>query len=421
MDTFAYFHRLAVALAIGLIIGLERGWKAREEGEGDRTAGLRTHGLAGLLGGVWGALATLREHDGLIALALGFATYAAGMILFFYRETEREGRHDATDVVAAMLVFTLGAFAVAGNSAAAAAAAVASTALLALKRSLHAWLRRLTWEELRSAIILLAMTTVMLPILPNHAIDPMGAVNPYEIWLMTVLIAAISFAGYVAVKLLGDRSGVAVTGLAGGLVSSTAVTASLAQRAAAEPEKAVTLAGGAIISCATMVARVIAIVGIVNVRLLDHLVLPLAVACAVLAVAGIYFISWRSDAAKDNKPMALGNPLDVWGVLKFGALLTVIIVASKIATRLAGEAGAYGVAVLSGIADVDAVTLTMSRLAGLELEMNVAARAIAIVVCTNTLVKVVLGATSGGRAFGMPMTISSAAALVAGITVALAS
>lgn len=415
MDTLELFHRLAVALAIGLLIGLERGWKAREEPEGDRTAGLRTHGLAALIGGLWGALAALRDDGGLIGLALGFAAYTGAMALFFYRETERDNRLDATNLVAAMLAFMLGAFAVAGNVAAAAAAGVAATALLALKQSLHAWLRRLTWVELRSALILLVMTVVMLPVLPRKTIDPWGAINPHEIWLMTVLIAVISFVGYVAGKLLGDRNGIAVTGFAGGLVSSTAVTVSMAERAAREPDKAGTLAGGALISCATMVARVVVVIAIVNVALLDKLGLPLALACAVLAGSGLYLVS--RDTTLDNgagHDVPLGNPIDIRSVFKFGAVLMLIIVASKVATRFAGDAGAYAVAALSGIADVDAVTLTMSRLGGNSIDSSVAARAIAIVVVVNTLVKASIGAFSGGSAFGRRMAAASAGALLAG-------
>ena len=321
MDTLALFERLAVALAIGLLIGLERGWKARDEAEGERTAGLRTHALSGLLGGVWAALANTHGEGGIVALSIAFAVFAGAMTLFFWRETNQEGTRDGTNLIAALLAFSLGAFAVLGDMTVAAAAAVAATGLLALKSALHAWVRRLTWQELRSALILLAMTVILLPALPNRGIDPWGVINPHEIWLMTVLIAVISFAGYVAVKLFGDHNGIAVTGLAGGLVSSTAVTLSMARLAQAHPARTSTLAGGALISSAMMLARVLAVVAIVNAGLLAKVGLPLATACAVLAAAGIGLIGWRR-AGDDSEEgtLALTNPLDVAGVLKFGAL-----------------------------------------------------------------------------------------------------
>lgn len=416
MDTLALFERLSVALAIGLIIGLERGWKAREEAEGERTAGLRTHALSGLLGGTWGAFAALNGDLGVIGLAIGFLAYTGAMTLFFYRETEQEGTRDATNLVAAMLAFLLGAFAVAGDMIVAAAAGVAATGLLALKPALHGWIKRLTWAELRSALILLAMTIILLPLLPKRTIDPWDAINPFEIWLMTVLIAVISFAGYITVKLFGDRKGIALTGIAGGLVSSTAVTVSMAQLARANPGQTAALVGGSLISSATMLARVFIVVGIVNAALLAKLGAPLALACAVLAVSGYLLVTRPDGVANEEgaRALALDNPLDLGGVLKFGALLTVIIVASKIATALAGDAGAYAVAALSGVADVDAVTLTMARMAEGGLDQAVAARAIALVVAVNTIAKAVLGWMTGGFEFGKRMGTAAAAALGAG-------
>lgn len=415
MDTLALFERLAVALAIGLLIGLERGWKSRDEGEGERTAGLRTHALCGLLGGVWGALSHGHGEGGIIALSIAFAVFAGAMTLFFWRETNQEGTRDGTNLIAALLAFSLGAFAAMGDMIVAAAAAVAATGLLALKSALHAWVRRLTWEELRSALILLAMTIILLPALPDRTVDQWGVVNPHEIWLMTVLIAVISFAGYVAVKLFGARNGIAVTGLAGGLVSSTAVTLSMAQLAHKHPARTHTLAGGALISSATMLARVLAVVALLNAGLLAKLGLPLGLACAVMAAAGLALILRQktAEAGDDGGELVLTNPLDVAGVLKFGALLTVIIVASHVAAKWAGDAGVYTVAALSGIADVDAVTLTMSRLAPESVEAGVAAAAILIVTGVNTVAKTVLGWLSGGAFFGRIMAAVSGAAFCA--------
>jgi len=149
VDTFELIQRLAVALAIGLVIGIERGWKQREEAEGDRAAGLRTHALAGLLGGIWGALALSSGDWGAVALGLAFVVFSATIAAFRYREMEHDKSFGATTVVAAMVAFALGALAVMGDETAAAAAGVAAAMLLALKSALHGWLKRLTWEELR--------------------------------------------------------------------------------------------------------------------------------------------------------------------------------------------------------------------------------------------------------------------------------
>jgi uncharacterized membrane protein (DUF4010 family) len=150
MDTFQLLQRLAAALAIGLIIGIERGWKQRSDPEGERTAGLRTHALAGLLGGIWGALTLNAGAWGPVGLGLGFAAFTAVIATYRYREMLHEQSFGATTVVAAMLAFALGALAVLGDPRVAAAAAVAATMLLALKAALHAWLERLTWESTRA-------------------------------------------------------------------------------------------------------------------------------------------------------------------------------------------------------------------------------------------------------------------------------
>ncbi|MEQ1715231.1 MAG: MgtC/SapB family protein [Hyphomicrobium sp.] len=414
MTTIDLFQRLALALAIGLLIGLERGWKMREEAEGERSAGFRTHALSGLLGGIWGAVAALKGDSGTLALAIAFATFTSAMTLFQYRETAEEGRHDATTLVASMLAFALGAFAVLGDMAAAAACGVAVTALLALKQALHSWVRRLTWEELRSVLVLASMTFVLLPLLPNRTIDPWGALNPFEIWLRTILIAAISFAGDVAIKVFGATSGIALTGIAGGLVSSTAVTVNMAELAKMHRGRTSVFAGGALLSSATMMARVFAVVAVLNTALLAKLGLPLALAGATLAGAGLFLLGQQQETADDGNAIVLGNPLDLASVLKFGALLTVIIVLSKVVTGVAGNMGAYVLAAVSGVADVDAITMSMARLGAGPLGLDVAARAIAIVVAANTIAKTVIGWIGGGAAFGLRMALAAGAAFAAG-------
>lgn len=414
MDTLDLFQRLALALAIGLIIGLERGWKTRAEPEGQRAAGLRTNALAGLLGGVWGAIAARLDSGGGIALGLAFLVFGGAIVLFRYREAVHEQTFGATTAVAALLAFALGAYAVLGDMSAAAAAGVAAVALLALKQALHAWVRRVTWLELRSGILLGAMTFILLPLLPNRTIDPLGAINPFEIWLLTVMIAAISFMGYIAIKLAGDRLGIALTGMAGGLASSTAVTLTLARLAPRYPTQTRLLAGGALIAGATMMVRVGALVAAANAALLTHLALPLLLGAATMGLAAFAMIARPAAGERaEGEPIALSNPLDLAYVLRFGALLMLIGVLAWAATRLAGTSGAYILAALSGIADVDAIALTMARLTGGSLAPSAAATAVLIAVVVNTGAKAVLGWSEGGARFGSSMALVGLAALAA--------
>ena len=414
MEPQDLFYRLTVALAIGLMIGIERGWTAREEPEGERTAGLRTFTLSGLLGGVTGALAQALP-GGATMLGLVFAAFAAVMAMFRYREMVHEKTFGATTVIAAYLAFALGALAVLSDPAVAAAAGVAATALLALKQALHGWVGRLTWEELRAGLVLLAMTLILLPLLPNREMGPYGAFNPYELWLMTILIAGVSAAGYVAMKWTGAGQGIALSGVAGGLVSSTAVTVSFAQLAREQPERRSELIGGALLANATMLGRILILVGSINPALLRWLLQPLlAAALATVAVAGWYFYR-RQTPNGSEAPLNVKNPFELGTVLKFGALLAVIMGLAKALTALLGAEGAFALAAVSGIADVDAITLTMSRMAVSGLSAETASIAILIAAGVNTVAKAAWGWGAGGREVGIPLAVATVIVALAAI------
>jgi uncharacterized membrane protein (DUF4010 family) len=414
METVELFRRMSVALAIGLLIGLERGWQAREDEEGERAAGLRTHALAALLGAVWGAICDQTGIGGAVSLGLAFVVFAASITLFRYRETARDETFGATTLVAAMLAFTLGAYAVVGNVQAAGAAGVATASLLALKKATHGWLRRITWDELRSGLILLAMTVILLPLLPDRAIDPWGAVVPFRIWLLTVMIACLSFFGYVVIKATGGASGVAITAIAGGLASSTAATVTMAKLAREHAEHRPLFVGGALLSGATMALRVLAIVAVVDLELAPMLAVPLVCGAVVLIAAALLFMRRAMTELSEDQSFAPENPLDLGVVMKFGLLLTTISILSRLATRFAGAAGAYALAAISGLADVDAITLSMANLDRDALPLETAAGAIGVAVAVNTMSKCALTFWIGGAGPGWRMTIVSVLAILCG-------
>jgi uncharacterized membrane protein (DUF4010 family) len=363
VTTLELIERLTVALAIGLVIGIERGWRQREEAEGDRAAGLRTHALSGLLGGIWGALARGTGEAGAVALALAFIAFTAVIAAFRYREMQHDKTFGATTVVAGMLAFALGALAVMGDMTAAAAAGVAVAMLLALKGALHAWVKRLTWEELRAGLILAAMTVILLPLLPDRDLAYWLPVNPREVWLLTIMIAALSFAGYVAVRAAGPALGVLLSAVLGALVSSTAVTLNMARLAREYPQRRELFAAAIMLASAVMMARVLVVVGIVNVELLPILAVPLLL--AVVAQVGVAaYLGWRArNEATDHPQLDLKNPFDLGVVLQFGALLAVIMLLAKWLSAWAGANGVYALAFVSGLVDVDAISLSMARLA----------------------------------------------------------
>ena len=406
-------QRLAVALAIGLIIGIERGWQRRDEAEGERALGLRTHALAGLLGGVWGALARGRGDGGLVMLGIAAAMFTGAIVLFRLRELQHHGTFGATTAVGTMIAFGLGALAVLGDPTVASAAGVATAGLLAVKSALHGWVRRLTWEELRAGLLLLAMTVILLPILPNQELGPYGAFNPHQIWLMAVMIAVVSFAGDAAIRVAGENRGILLSGLAGGLVSSTAVTLSMARLARSSDGGMRLFMAGALLANVAMMVRVLAITAFFNPAMALWLAAPLGLAASTqAAMVGLLMLRQERGAAASSA-LELKNPFELTVVLAFAALLSLIMLLGKLAAAWAGTRGVYVIAAVSGLADVDAITLSLVKLGRSDLKPSDAGTALLLAVGVNTLVKGTLAWITGGHRPGCVAALAAAAALVA--------
>lgn len=397
--------RLAVALAIGLLVGLERGWHTREEQEeGKRAAGLRTFALSGLLGGVCGAVASL---TGPLVLGLCFLGYAAVLATFHWLEAKVNQDIGGTTVIAGLLTFILGAYAVLGDLQVAAAVTVAMTVILALREPLHKWVAALRWEEIRAVLVLLAMSFLLLPLLPDRPLDPWGSVNPAEIWLLAIMIAAISFGGYVAVRLFGDRLGIVMAAVTGGLASSTAVTLTLAKLSKEQKESDRLLAGAILIAGVVMVVRVCVVASLLNRALLLPLLWPLAsMALVMMATAGLLLFRKKGST---HPGISITNPLELGTTIKLAATIAVVMFAAEVVQDWAGKAGLLAVAALSGIADVDAITISMARLG--RTALDTAVQAIAIAVGVNTLVKATMAGWFGGWRLGAYVGAGSVAAL----------
>lgn len=407
------FIHLGAALAIGLLIGLERGWKARDADEGERVAGVRTYGLIGLLGGVTGVLG-----ERLGAIAWGFAFAALAGVLVTAYVVNRRVHDDAgiTSLVAGLLTFGFGSLAVLGQLQAAAAFAVLTAMLLGFKPLLHRWVKALEPDELRAMLQLLLISVVLLPVLPDRGYGPWQALNPYEIWWMVVLIASISFAGYFSIKVAGARRGTLFTGLFAGLASSTALTLHFARTARGHPALAPELATGVLLACGTMLPRMVLVAGVLD----RALVLPLLVPALIMALAvyGPALYSWRRGAMRGTDTRApLGNPLELRTALGFGLLLAGVMLLVQALKAWAGDAGILALAAVSGIADVDPITLSLARLSGETLTTDVAARGIVLAAAVNNLVKGGMAGVIGGRAMalraGVPLALSALVGLAA--------
>ncbi|HJR70823.1 MAG TPA: MgtC/SapB family protein [Gammaproteobacteria bacterium] len=407
IDT-ALWHRLAIALGIGLIVGLERGWKTRDQHGGQRLAGLRTFAVTALCGGV---LAAISLPDRFAVLAAGTLVVGA-LVVGGYLITVREQRDFGMTTELAMLTtFGLGAVAVLGAPFEATAAAIVMALLLGFKAEFHAAIEKLERQELLATLQLAAIAAVLLPLLPNRDLGPWGAVNPRVVGMLVLLIAGLSYVGYFAVRTLGARLGLTLTALFGGLSSSTAVTVAYARRARTETAHRVLLGAGILLAAATMVPRLVVELSAVNRSLLAALAPTFAALMLVPLVAVLYVVVSRRHGTASGG-LELSNPLQLRAALGFGALLIVLFVATEGLRRWLGDTGTYAVAAIAAVLDVDAVTLAMAEDAARgTLDPLTAQRAIALAALVNTGAKGVLAAAFGG----VPMLRSASAVLGAAL------
>ena len=420
MEDLAAFHRLAIALGIGLLVGAERHWRLRDEESGQRTAGVRTFGLSGLGGGLAAMLAqTLGEGAGQgagpgILLGLCFLGHAAAVLLYDLREAAAERRFSVTTTVAAQVTFLLGALAVLGDPRVAGAAAVAMTALLAARESIHGFVARLRWAELRSAVVLLAMTLVALPLVPDREIAVLGGLNPARVWLLAIVLASIGFAGYAAMRLVGAGAGQAIAGAAGGLVSSTAVTVANARAAAERPAEEAALAAGALISGGVSHART-AVLAMIGAGAVGVMLAPaLAVGALGQVAAGLWLLRRpQGQAATQEGEAAIGNPFELASVLKFALLLAGVGLLAEVAGKYLGQGAVLAVAAVTGLTDVDAVTLGMTALVPDRLAREVAAMAIVVALGSNGVAKSAYAVALGSAGYGLRFAAGTLPALVA--------
>ena len=411
MDSYALLERLLLALAIGLLIGVERGWQERAVKDGSRAAGVRTYALIGLLGGL---SALLSSFAGNLFLGSALLAFAGSLALFEWREAQASNSASATGLIAGLLAFVLGAYAVLGDMVVAGASGIAATVILAERQVLHAFVANLKWTELRSALLLLVMSFVLLPLVPDRPVDPWGALNPRQLWLMVVVIAALSYVGYICVRLAGERAGLIYAAAAGGLVSSTTVTWTYARLSHSQPQSSLPLVAGVTTAWAISLLRMsliaIFLAPALAWPLLSILMLPILF---LLGVAALMFR--RSESTSEKSPLDLRDPFELGEVLKFGALLAVVTLAAKLAGTGSSQLGLVPLAAVSGVVDVDPITLSISRMAGQSVALPLAATVILVAGGANLACKAVLAATLGSREFATYLSIAALTAAASAV------
>jgi uncharacterized membrane protein (DUF4010 family) len=413
-DMIGGASHLLVALAVGLLVGMEREW--RQRGGDESHIGLRTFGLIGLFGGL----------AGLLQPAIGGWLVAASVLALAFllladrrRDNPASLAEDMTTLVAALITVLLGTLATAGMPQLAAATAVVVVVLLNLKPALHRWVAALSELELRAVLRLLVISLVILPVLPDEGYGPYQALNPRTIWWFVVLISTLSFVGYLAIRILGPRRGYLATGLFGGLVSSTATTAALARLGRQAPGAAPALAAGVALANGVMAVRMVAIVAAIDPALGKAAAAPFgAAAAAALLIA---LLLWRRSGAQPAGAQQTGaiemeNPFDIWPALRFAALLGLVLVLARFLEDRYGQNGLQVLAAVAGLVDVDAISLTVARGTANGALLAPAVTALLIAAFANAVFKGALLVWAGGRlavwGVGVLIVMSLAAALV---------
>jgi uncharacterized membrane protein (DUF4010 family) len=398
---------LGVSLGLGFLIGLQR---ERQQQTDDKNqprsfGGVRTYSLAALLGA---ACALLSRPYGAWTIGAGLAALLVPLALGFLHDLRQDSGRGITSEVAFLLTYLLGALALSPavlpdakeRYLLTAAVGVTVGALLSFKGPLHAWARRLSQEDILATAKFAVLAIIILPLLPNKNLGPWGVVNPSKIGLLIVLIAGISFAGYIAIRALGPGRGLGVIGLLGGLASSTAVTLSLSGRTKANRDTATPCAMAIVLACSVMAPRVVAEVAVVNPALVPSVAWPMGGMAAAGLVAAFILHRLAKQGARQGEEVRFSNPFELGSALKMGAIFVVVLLVSTFAQKKLGTAGVYAAAGLAGLTDVDAITLSMARLANEGFDPRQASVAILIGAASNTIVKAGMTVVLGGWVLG---------------------
>ena len=392
---------LLIATLGGAAVGLERQWSGHADGPDARFAGIRTFTMLGAIGGFSGWLWT-------VGVTVPGALLFAGAVAIVAAAYVAGSRHDidATTEVAALVVLAAGVLAGVGFVRLASGIIASATLLLVEKSRLHALVKRIDDVGLRSGVRFAVMALVILPLLPQGPYGPLGGVRPRELWALVLFFSGLSFAGYIARRVVGPGHGYLVTGMLGGLVSSTNVTFTFARTSRADPALERALAFGVVAANAMLYPRVLVVTAILNPSVVPALapyLIPAAIVAALVTASG----ARRSNQAEAQQSEQ-SNPLQLGAALQMTLLFQIVLTVVYVARQRWGASGIFTSAAVLGLTDVDALTLSMTRDVAQTVSIEVAAQAIAIGVLANTAMKLVLATALGSRRF----TVIAGGALV---------
>jgi uncharacterized membrane protein (DUF4010 family) len=378
------FLRFGVALAIGFMIGLQREFAFRTR-QRELLAGERTFALMALVGGLSAMIAEIFDSP----LAFFGVIFLVGLFtaIAYFIDASR-GQVGLTTEIAILITVLIGALCYWDYLALAAALGIITTVLLSLKIETDRLVSALTREDIFAALQFAVISLVILPVLPRESnlMPPFDVLSPFRIWLMVVFISGINFIGYLAIKIVGPERGIGLTGLLGGLVSSTGVTLGFSERSNREASLAKPFSLAIMVSWTVMFARVLVEVGVLNKDLLRMVWVPITAAGVVGLLYCVYLYLSQRTSEKDT--LEFSNPFDLVSAIKFGLLYAVILLIARTAQLYFGDTGVYISSFVSGLADVDAISISLSQLSAEgTVSMIVAAQSIVIATIANTLAK----------------------------------
>jgi uncharacterized membrane protein (DUF4010 family) len=376
---------LGEALALGLLVGVER-YRDRAPGE-KKSAGVRTFTILCLLGAVCGLLSAP------VLTAVTFAAVAGLVIRGYYRSPT--GSLGLTTEFAALLVFWVG-YLLRDHEVGAVSMGIVLTIILAAKQKMHAFVReQISEAEFDATLKFLAVVLVIYPILPDREMGPFGFFNPRQVWGLVILVSTISYAGYFLIRLLGRRRGLMLGSLVGGMVSTAAVTMSLADRARSAPEASRLMGTAAVLANAAQGPRLLLLLWLVDRTLARSLAAPL-LGMALVGLAGAWLLARRAGSAQVEFP--LRNPYSLEPALKFGLFFVAILLLVKLADLWLGDRGILLASGIAGTGSASAVALSVSKLMGQQsLSPAIAAASVILAVSTNAIAKWVLAWVNGTR------------------------
>ena len=403
------WQKFGLSALIGVLVGLEREHSRQETEKSFSFAGVRTFPLIALLGCT---LATMTENQKWLFL-IGFVGLIA-LLLIVYAASTGHGDTGLTTEIAVLLVYLIGGLIYWDHIWLAAALGVLVTGFLALRSTLHNLVSRIEREDIFATLKFIVVSAVVLPLLPNETFGPLDVLNPFQLWLMVVFVSAISFSGYLAIKLFGHSRGIWITSLLGGLVSTTALTLSFAERSRSNQLLARHLSVGIVIASSTMYIRVLLEVFAFNLFLAQHVWFRLLVPLIVGLGSGVYL--WQSTNSDEKIPSNFSNPFRLLPAIKIGILFGVILFLTTLANQVLGDVGTYVASFLSGLTKIDPITLSLSQMAGKEISYRIATQALLLATTANILAKiglVTVFSTQGLRRATLPalglMALSSLA------------